>query len=181
MKNGENKMDEMLNNRWDVHEPPMGHHKRFMQRLDELDGKKKKKKRFLLAIPAAAVAVIVATIIFMFNPQPVSKHNVATLSPKAQQTQDYFTTVINTELKKVQQESTPETKILVEDALKRLNVLEKDYNRLLQELSTKGESKQLIHALITNLQTRISFLEEVSEKIENIKKIKEQYHENNNA
>lgn len=32
--------------------------------------------------------------------------------------------------------------------------------------------------MITNLQTRISFLEDVLTRIENIKKIKEDYHEN---
>ena len=59
--------------------------------------------------------------------------------------------------------------------------LEADYEKITHELADKGENKQLIHAMITNLQTRISFLEDVLTKIENIKKIKESYHEDNNA
>jgi hypothetical protein len=56
--------------------------------------------------------------------------------------------------------------------------LEKDYEKLTAELLKNGENKKIIHAMITNLQTRIRFLEEVMANIENIKKLKEQHHEN---
>ena len=81
----------------------------------------------------------------------------------------------------MKKEQTPETRKLVHDALHHMQELENDYNKLTRELAEKGESKQIIHAMITNLQTRISFLEEVLTQIENIKKLKENYHENNQA
>jgi archaellum component FlaC len=101
------------------------------------------------------------------------------MSPKNREAQEYFSLVIKKELAQVEKENTPATKKLVSDALLRLDRLEKDYNTLADELQQKGESKKIIHAMITNLQTRISFLEEVLTQIENIKKIKENYHENN--
>ena len=80
---------------------------------------------------------------------------------------------------KVQKENSPETKKIVQDALVHMQLLEKDYDKITHDLAQKGENKQLIHAMITNFQTRISFLEDVLVKIENVKKIKESYHENN--
>jgi galactokinase/mevalonate kinase-like predicted kinase len=93
----------------------------------------------------------------------------------------YFSGIIEKELAKVEKQNTPETKQLVKDALYRMHALEEDYNNLTKELQENGENKKIIHAMITNLQTRISFLEEVLTQIENIKKIKQNYHENHQA
>lgn len=166
-----------LSGEWDTYEPPMGHHHRFMERLEG------KKKRSLFPIkvlmPIAAALVIMATLVITYGlPQPQPKPHV---SPQVAETQMYFATIIEKEMGKVKKEQTPETRKLVHDALHHMQELENDYNKLTRELAEKGESKQIIHAMITNLQTRISFLEEVLTQIENIKKLKENYHENNQA
>jgi hypothetical protein len=162
---------------WDTQEPALGHHERFLSRLE---GKKKKRLTLKIAVPVAAAIAILMGLFIFFNPQP-GQPAVALnkMSPKAQETQLYFTSIIEKELAKVEKEDSPETKRLVADAISRMQKLETDYNKLVEELEQKGESKQLIHAMITNLQIRISFLEEVMTRIENIKKIKENYNENN--
>ena len=169
-----------LESQWDIEMPAEGHQDRF---LDRLDKKKKTPKGkgliYWIAMPAAAAIVILLSLLFIYS--PADNTQVAKISNKTKETQVYFATIIHNELAKVKQENTPETKLLVQDALVRMQQLEKDYDKITHELANKGESKQLIHAMITNLQTRISFLEEVLEKIENIKKIKEKYHENNQA
>jgi len=131
-------------------------------------------------MPAAAVIALMLSLIFTLSTFD-NDEKMAKVSPKVKETQMYFAAIINTELAKVKQENSPETKILVQDALLQMEQLDKDYNKITHELAKKGESKQLIHAMITNLQTRISFLEDVLVKIENIKKIKENYYENNQA
>jgi uncharacterized protein YsxB (DUF464 family) len=166
-----------LKGRWDTEEPALGHQQRF---LEKLEGKKKKNK-FLalkLVIPFAAAVAILAFFIGDFGTvKTAPQQQVAKLSPQVQETQMYFNSIIRKELAKVEQENSPETKVLVQDALAQMEDLEKDYDKLTKELMARGENKKLIHAMITNLQTRISFLEDVLERIENIKKLKEKYNE----
>ena len=179
--NNFNEMFDHFKGQWDTEEPAAGHEDRF---LDRLEKKKKNPKGkgliYWIAMPAAAAIAILITILFTFSPMDSNTH-AAKISPKTKETQVYFASIINNELAKIKQENSPETKILVQDALVRMQELEKDYDKITHELASKGESKQLIHAMITNLQTRISFLEEVLTQIDNIKKIKETYHENNQA
>jgi hypothetical protein len=168
---------EGFNGQWDTEEPTLGHHNRFMQRLE---GKKKKKFGFMrIASSVAAVVLMVIGFVTVYNNGLTNGLAENKLSPKNRETQQYFAMVINKELAKVEKENSPETKTLVHDALQRMDALDKDYARLQDELAEKGENKKIIHAMITNLQTRVSFLEEVLTRIENIKKIKNNYHENN--
>ncbi|MFP5438119.1 MAG: hypothetical protein ACLGH8_10055 [Bacteroidia bacterium] len=183
--NEEKKHDELdnlfasLNGQWDTEEPALGHHKRFMERQEV---KEEPAKRSILRIimPVAAAIIMVLGLAFIFLNRPADDALASNrMSAKNREAQEYFSMVIKKELAKVEKENTPETRKLVTDALKQMDVLEKDYNKLAHELEAKGESKKIIHAMITNLQTRISFLEDVLTQIENIKKIKEDYHENN--
>jgi hypothetical protein len=169
---------ERFNGQWDTEEPVKGHEDRF---LDRLEGKKNKKGLlFRLAMPIAAAILILFGIWTIYNPAVSTDPAAATakISPKVQETQMYFTGIIRKELAKLEKEDSPETKMVVKDALLRMDALESDYIKLTEEMLAKGENKQIIHAMITNLQTRISFLEDVLTKIENIKKLKENYHEN---
>lgn len=161
---------------WDTAEPPAGHQDRFLERLE-----RRGKKRFspTLFLPVAAAILILFGVFINYNPDTPQQDALAKVSPKARETQLYFASVISKELAKIEKENSPETQRLVKDALLQIEKLEKDYDKLTQELLQKGESRQLIHAMITNLQTRIAFLERVTIQIENTKKIKEQYNENN--
>lgn len=175
-KDGLNSLFEGFNNQWDTEEPTLGHHNRFMERLE---GKKKKRFGFMrVAASVAAVAIMVLGFVMVYQ-NGINNGMANNMSPKNREAQQYFAMVINKELAKVEKENSPETRTLVHDALQRMDALEKDYNRLEGELSEKGENKKIIHAMITNLQTRVSFLEDVLTQIENIKKIKNNYHENN--
>jgi hypothetical protein len=187
MKNEKQDLDNLFaqfNGQWDTEEPANGHEDRFLDRLENKN-KKKKGLLLLLAMPTAAAILIMFGIWTIYNPGseiPAGKQTAAVkLSPKTQEAQSYFKGIIQKELAKVEKEDSPETKMLVKDALLRMDALEKDYEKLNNEVLTKGENKQIIHAMITNLQTRISFLEDVLTKIENIKKLKENYHENSNT
>lgn len=163
---------------WDVEEPAAGHQDRF---LDRLERKKKKKFSFKLLVPVAAAILILFSVFISRQQPPATQNALAKVSPEVRETQFYFASIVKKELAKVEKENSPETQKLVKDALFHMEELERDYDKLTQELLKKGENKQIIHAMITNLQTRISFLEEVLTRIENTKKLKEKYHESNQA
>lgn len=165
---------ETFKGQWDIEEPVLGHQQRFLDRLD----KPKKKFQYKTVLSIAASVIIALGIFIKYN--DVTEKRIAKISPETNEAQKYFNSIIKEELAELQKESDPESRKILEDALIQIDVLDKDYQKLMVELSEKGENKQIIHAMITNLQTRISFLKNVEEQIETIKKIKEKYHENHN-
>ncbi|TRW27446.1 hypothetical protein FMM05_02060 [Flavobacterium zepuense] len=181
MKNEKDSLDNLFDHfdgQWDTESPSLGHQERFLNRLG---GKKQQRFNIKIAGPIAAAIALFIGLFITFGPHKDGNTAANKMSPKAQETQMYFAGIIQKEMAKVEKQNSPETKQLIKDALYRMNKLEDDYNNLTKELQEKGENKKIIHAMITNLQTRISFLEEVLTKIENIKKIKENYNENNQA
>ena len=84
-------------------------------------------------------------------------------------TQDFFTSTIALELTKLNNERSPETEALINDALKQLDILEKDYNKLKIDLTESGNDKRVIYAMITNFQNRIEILQNVMQNIEEVK------------
>lgn len=177
MKKNENEMEEWLgsfDNQWDTEEPVLGHQQRFMDKLS-----KPRKKFPYRSVFAIAASIVILLGIFIRNETAPRQSQLAAMSPEVKETHLYFNSIIKKELAVLKKENTPESKCIVEDALQQMEVLDNDYKKLTIELSEKGESQQLIHAMITNLQTRISFLEKVEKQIEFIKQIKANYHGNN--
>jgi hypothetical protein len=168
-------IDEMFGSfkgQWDIEEPALGHQQRFLDRLEK--PKRKIPYTKIMSI-AASILILFAIVINQKDPQK----QVAKMSRENKETQQYFNSIIKKELAELKKESDPESKKIIDDALRQMDLLDKDYQKLINELSLKGENKQIIHAMIVNLQTRISFLEEVALQIENIKQIKANYHEKN--
>lgn len=161
-------------NHWDFEEPTIGHQKRFQDKLRKQKPKKKKFSWLPLSI-AASLLLAFGLLYFNFN----SQQNVEVVfSPQVQETHDYFSSVINTELEALKKQETPESKALITDALTQMDALESDYENLKLEIARNGENKQIIYAMITNMQTRISFIKSVLDQVETIKKLKNDTHEN---
>ena len=76
------------------------------------------------------------------------------------------------ELIKIKEKKSPENEKIIVDALKQMKMLDADYENIKHELLTTGENKQIINAMITNLQTRINFLQSVLQHIESSEKLK---------
>lgn len=196
MNNEKDKIETLFSNlkdSWDTEEPTIGHKERFMAKLGKQEentgnhnSKTKSYKRLWLTVatPIAAAIVLFLGIFLTYSPEDTIENDtttneIADLPPKVQETQLYFSGIIKQEMAKIEKESTPETKKIVDDAVIRMAELEKDYDMLIIEIQKNGENKRIIRAMITNLQTRISFLEEVLIRIENTKKLKQNYYEKN--
>ena len=95
------------------------------------------------------------------------------------ETSQYFEYLIASELEKLSEHKDSLSQKVMSEALVELEKLESDYQKIELELKNNGETKQLIHAMIVNFQTRISFLENVLNQIEIIKNQKINQDENN--
>lgn len=164
MKNENEKLDNLfqkLEHDWDTEEIEFKHEQRF---LDRLNSNKPSKKYFLAIAIAASVVLFIG--ISLLHRTEVKENEFQFASKETQQTDSIFTVLIEKELEKINEKKSPENKKIITDALKQMKVLDQDYEKIIKELETNGESKQIIYAMISNLQTRISFLQTVLEHIE---------------
>ena len=164
MKNENEKLDNLfqkLEHDWDTEEIEVKHEQRF---LDKLNSNKPAKKYFLAIAIAASVVLFIG--ISLLHRTEVKENEFQFASKETQQTDSIFTVLIEKELEKINEKKSPENKKIITDALKQMKVLDQDYEKIIKELETNGESKQIIYAMISNLQTRISFLQTVLEHIE---------------
>ena len=169
---------------FDLSEPSENHEERFRSRLKQRSLKKTKSSGIIsLWLPALAVAAtfLVAFLLFqgVFNSGHFDqKQDLASVSSEMKTTQDFYSSVITKGLYNLKQESTPETEAVIQDALKQLEILEKDYEKLRTDLSKSGQDRRVISAMISNFQKRIDLLNNVLEKVNTIKELKNAPNEN---
>lgn len=183
--NEDRKIEELFKNlqgSFDIEEPGEGHEERFLQKLSNSDGvvrlTPKKNNWWRPLSIAASIMLLFAVGASLYTSRPSIDEQVAKISPEVSETQFYFANLIEGQINEMVNESTPETKKLVDDTLLQLNKLEKNYKKLEQDLINGGNSKLILSAMITNYQTRIDLLQEVMDKIENIKTFKNYDDEN---
>lgn len=169
---------------FDVAEPSEDHRKRFESKLKQRSKKKVRTSGIIsLWAPGLAIAAsfLVAFLLFqgIYSDQINREDGLAGVSTEMKNTQDFYSSVIAKELYNLQQEKTPETAAVIEDALKQLQILEKDYEKLKGDLNQSGQDKRVISAMIANFQKRIDLLNNVLEKVNNINEFKNIPHENN--
>tara|TARA_R110002167_G_scaffold16833_5_gene65235 strand:- start:1481 stop:2041 length:561 start_codon:yes stop_codon:yes gene_type:complete len=171
-----------LKGSFDTSEPTDGHRQRFLAKLEASSTAvaKTKKKRFgWKPLSIAAAVLLLCTIGFnSLNTSPSVQQQVSKISPEITNTEYYFASVIEDQVKKMQKESTPETQKLIADTMIQLRNLDSDYKKMEQDLLDGGNSKLILSAMITNFQTRIDLLNEVLEQIEEIKNFKNYENEN---
>ena len=176
--NDKNTLDSLFENQkhWDFEEPNQGHEKRFIAKLRKQQAIPIKRKRYWIPLSIAA-SLLLGIGIFHFNSNNNAPEKIA-FSPQVQETHDYFSSVINTELASLKKHETPQNKALIQDAMKEMETLEKDYDKLKEEIAKNGENKQIVYAMITNMQIRISFIKSVLDQIESINNLKNNKDEN---
>ncbi|WP_255558144.1 anti-sigma factor [Flavobacterium taihuense] len=168
MKN--EKLDQLfenLENQWDVHEMDSQHKNRFSEKLTL-----KKRKRnfgFIYAIAASVVVMLGITMFYTNNEKP---KELKFASKETKQTDSIFTVLIEHQLDQIKAKKSPENEKIISDALQQMKSLDSDYEKIKHELEANGESKPIIYAMISNLQTRISFLQNVLHHIEETEKLK---------
>lgn len=178
-----NQLFENLQGSFDTEEPQEGHEQRFLDKLYEANGVvpiHKKKNSWLKPLSlVASVAIFFAIGVGLYNATPTIDEQVAELAPEISNTQFYFASLIEEQVKLLEDQSTPETEKIIADTMLQLKKLEINYSSLENDLLQGGNSKLILSAMITNFQTRISLLQDVTNSIENIKNINNNTNEDN--
>jgi len=174
---------EELQGQFDVFEPKKDHFERFEKKLNA-EQKSVKVIRWTPWISSAlavAATLLIVFGIFQFNKPEEQSTGLASVSSEMSQTQQYFAMTIQNELTKIEGERSPETQKLIEDAINRITILEKDYKKLEVDLQISGGDKRVIAAMIQNFQTRIQLLQDVMDQINQVKSLKDISNETNST
>ena len=163
---------EKFENQWDVQEMNSDHQLDF---LNKLNNKKRPKKNYYAVLGIAASIVLLLGISVFYNNEKPKEYKFA--SRETKRTDSIFSILIDNELVKLKEKSSPENEQIIKDALKQMKVFDTDYQKIINELEKNGENKQIIYAMINNLQTRISFLQTVLQRIEENENLKNTTHE----
>lgn len=170
MKKENDKLDQLFEkfeNQWDVQEMNSDHQLDF---LNKLNNKKRPKKNYYAVWGIAASIVLLLGIAVFYNNEKPKEYKFA--SKETKRTDSIFSILIDNELVKLKEKSSPQNEQIINDALKQMKVFDADYDKIIKELQKNGENKQIIYAMISNLQTRISFLQTVLQKIEENENLK---------
>ncbi|WP_235832363.1 anti-sigma factor [Flavobacterium zhairuonense] len=173
-KNNDN-LDQLFNkfeDQWDVQELNPDHQDIFLNKLNQ---KQPKKRNYWFATAIAATIVLMLGITVFYKNEKPKEFKFA--SKETQRTDSIFNILIDNELVKLKEKSSPENEQIINDALKQMKVFDADYQKIINELQKNGENKQIIYAMISNLQTRISFLQTVLKRIEENENLKNTSHE----
>ncbi|RTE53413.1 hypothetical protein EHW67_10340 [Arenibacter aquaticus] len=171
-----------LEGNFDFEEPKDGHESRFLAKLESRSPTKSYASKSFIwwkSLAVAACLLLFCSIALYFLSAPANiNEQLSNISPEAANTEYYFANIIEEQVKKLHNESTPETEKIIADTMLQLETLDKDYKKMQQDLLEGGNSKLILSAMITNFQTRIDLLNEVLEDIEEIKILKNYENEN---
>jgi len=169
MKNEKDNLEELFNrfeNQWDIQELNPDHQMDFLQKLN----KKEPKKRYWFVTSIAASIVLMLGVSLFYKNEKPKEFKFA--SKETKRTDSIFNILIDNELVKLKEKNSPENQQIIDDAMKQMKTFDADYQKIINELQKNGENKQIIYAMISNLQTRISFLQTVLKRIEDNEKLK---------
>ena len=175
MKNEKDTMKQLFEkfeNQWDIQELNDNHEDLFLEKLNT----KKSKPKFWF--PMGIAATIVVSIGIYFTTIQEAKTDLKFASTETRETDSIFNAMINNQLLEIKEKSSPENKKIIDDAFLQMKTFDADYETIKKELEINGENKQIIFAMISNLQTRLDFLQQVLENIENTENLKNIAHEN---
>jgi len=159
----EDKLQQFFNeNDFDIYDPHSGHSDRFKRKLEQ-HKKKKNNTIFWLSIAASIVLILGS---YLGGYQQKNNYSLADISPKMAETQSFFVSTINQELKEIEQYRNIETETIIEDSLEKIEELEDHYKTLVSELTKNENKRQVIHKIIDNYQQRLTVLERLLLQLE---------------
>lgn len=152
-------------NEFDFKKPHTGHLERFERKLNT----HKKQHKISWKWLSAAASIILIFGFWLGKNQQKREMDLADISPKMEEVQNYFVSSIKAEVKSLEKNRSLKTETIIENALDELEELEDNYKVFEHELTKNGNQKRVISAMIKNYQRRLDILERTLKQIEKIK------------
>ncbi len=159
----------MNTDKFDIYEPPKGHFERFQLKLEARDNIGSKAPIRWVKLMVAASVVILLGLGSVFLLQVNQELELSDVSPELKETQDYFMLAIYQKITEVEALKNEDNATMINDALIRIELLEENFHDLKQDLNTTGFNKPIIHAMIQNYQQRITVLQDLLERLTQLK------------
>ena len=168
-----------LKGQFDTEEPEIGHFSRFEERLGKQTSEKPKwnPNTWKWIAVAASIALVFSIGFGNFTTEP-NRLELAAVSPEMEETQSFFVSTIQEELKQIDLKRNEDNKQVIDDALVQLDVLEKEYEQLTVDLKTSNKDNRIIYAMIANFQQRIDVLQFLLKQLDEIEQLKTAKNEN---
>jgi len=162
-----NSLNFFSENDFDIHEPHENHEARFLQKI-----KPKKNNTISLWKWMSVAASIILFIGFSLGSYHQKKQfDLANVSPKMKEAQDFFVMTIRQELNEIEKYRNLDNENIIEDALDKIEELEKNYDVFKLELKTQENERLIIQRMITNYQQRLLVLENLLLQLESLNTI----------
>ena len=148
----------MIENKFDIYEPPHGHEERFLQKLTqkntEMQHPPKVKKHLIRKMLhwSGAIAASVIVMLWLLTKETTSLEKI---SKTAYQSEQYYLPLIQKNIKIIKSYS--ENEKLTKDALHQLEKMNKHYLEIRQKIIMEGQNKQLLNAMVVNFDTQLTF------------------------
>ncbi|QTD38301.1 hypothetical protein JL193_03090 [Polaribacter batillariae] len=152
-------------NNFDLKEPHSGHLERFERKLNRSNKKLKTSWKWL----SVAASVVLILGFWLGSNHQKRQLDLADISPKMEEVQNYFVATINQEIKTLELNRSLDTEKIIENALDELDELEDSYKVFVQDLTKNGNQRRIIAAMIKNYQRRLDILERTLKQIDKIK------------
>jgi hypothetical protein len=165
------KIFEKLENDFDLAEPNIGHFERFEKKLKANSKPLKNNKNISWYWLAIAASVILFVGVWFGNNNAENSRELGGLSPKMEETQNFYLATIKKEIKFIEGQKNPQNQKIIDDAFTQLTKLEIDHKILFKELKESNEDKRVIYAIIANFQIQIEVLQNLVEQLEEFKKM----------
>lgn len=155
--------------KFDFAEPNIGHINRFEAKLKEQNNGAKKTIKTQWYWLSIAASILLFFGYWLGNQNASNSLELADVSPKMEETQNFYLATIHKEIEQIKGEETPENQMIIEDAFDQLKILESNYQNLTIELKESNEDKRVIFAMIANFQKRLEVLQNLVDQLEDFK------------
>ncbi len=155
---------------------PVGHEKRFLDKLNQQNQKTQTSNFNYWKVAAVLIPLLMLSVYFWteFRTEPLLDSNttLAAYSPELGEAENYLSYLVEMNVKQIKSMETAENQELVDNSLSKLDLLQKDYNRLLLDLKESGGNPQVMKSVLMNLQLQVKVLEQVLDHMNSIQEFK---------